>query len=74
MLYNLFFLDKYDNKKFICTCEEDNIVKNIHAFIRECNKYRKTPFKVYYTRTWKENNQLWFDVGSHSEFFIAEKV
>ena len=27
-------------------------------------------YKSYYTRTWEENNDLWMDVGSHTEFFI----
>lgn len=27
-------------------------------------------YKSYYTRTWEENNELWMDVGSHTEFFI----
>lgn len=28
-------------------------------------------YKSYYTREWEENGEHWFDVGSHSEFFIA---
>ena len=27
-------------------------------------------YKSYYTRTWEEGNELWIDVGSHTEFFI----
>lgn len=27
-------------------------------------------FKSYYTRTWEHENELWMDVGSHTEFFI----
>ena len=27
-------------------------------------------FKSYYIRTWEENNELWMDCGSWSEFFV----
>lgn len=27
-------------------------------------------YKSYYTRTWEEGNELWFDCGSWSEFFV----
>lgn len=36
----------------------------IHAFCTE------RAFKVYYVRTWTENDATWYDVGSHAEFFV----
>lgn len=27
-------------------------------------------YKSYYTRTWEKGNELWMDVGSHTEFFV----
>ena len=27
-------------------------------------------YKSYYTRMWRHDNELWMDVGSHSEFLI----
>ena len=27
-------------------------------------------YKSYYTRTWEKDNELWMDVGSHTQFFI----
>lgn len=27
-------------------------------------------FKSYYRREWKENGELYIDVGSHTEFFV----
>lgn len=27
-------------------------------------------YKSYYTRVWERENELWIDVGSHTEFFI----
>ena len=28
-------------------------------------------FHIYYVRNWIENGELWWNVGSHFEFFIA---
>lgn len=28
-------------------------------------------FEIYYVRNWVQNGELWWDVGSHSEFFLA---
>lgn len=28
-------------------------------------------FEIYYVRNWFENGELWWDVGSHSEFFVV---
>lgn len=28
-------------------------------------------FVIHYVRNWVENGELWWDIGSHSEFFIA---
>ena len=27
-------------------------------------------FKSHYVRSWQQDNELWFDVGSWSEFFV----
>lgn len=27
-------------------------------------------FKIYYVRSWVTNGERWYDVGSHTEFFI----
>ena len=36
-----------------------------------CDFCKARDFEVYYVRNWVENGELWWDVGSHSEFFIA---
>lgn len=39
----------------------------IHAFCEERN------FKIYYVREWRNPDGLkWYDVGSHTEFFILD--
>lgn len=30
-------------------------------------------FKSYYQRLWVEGNDLWNDVGSHTEFFVLKE-
>ena len=35
-----------------------------YQFLNEHN------YKSYYTRTWEQSNELWMDVGSHTEFFV----
>ena len=27
-------------------------------------------YKSYYVRSWERDNELWMDVGSHTEFFV----
>lgn len=37
---------------------------DIYAFVKDHN------YKIPYVRTWEEYNMRWYDVGSHSEFFV----
>ena len=30
-------------------------------------------YKAPYVRSWTENDETWYDVGSHSEFFVVIK-
>ena len=46
---------------------EKEAVKEIYKFCED----RK--FKIYYVRSWMENNRKVYDVGSHTEFFYLEK-
>ena len=47
--------------------DEKEALKTIKQFCRERN------FKIYYTRTWEKNNTVYYDVGSHAEFFMLDK-
>lgn len=47
---------------------EEEAIKEIYKFCEE----RK--FKIYYVRTWMENNRKVYDVGSWSEFFYLETM
>ena len=63
---NLYF--QRSNGEYILlkeNCSETQASTEIHSFLDKHN------FKSYYTRIWNtENGNRWYDVGSHTEFFI----
>lgn len=63
----LYFHNSYDEERLIGEpVTEKEAIEIINKFLRGHN------FISFYTRTWEENNRKWFDVGSHSEFFILD--
>lgn len=48
---------------------KESAIKIMQDFMDDHN------FKSYYTRIWydKDDGYTWFDVGSHSEFFLVDK-
>jgi hypothetical protein len=45
------------------------VMRHILRFIADINP----DYKIYYTRRWTDDSgNLWFDVGSHTEFFILK--
>ena len=72
----LYFEDSNENRRFLAECKDETEVnQKIKEFINNCNKRKpkSQQFKMYYVRTWNEDNKTWYDVGSHSEFFYTEK-
>lgn len=46
---------------------EEEAWEIIHVFCEERD------FRIYYSRTWRDPDGLkWYDVGSHTEFFILD--
>ena len=41
-----------------------DILKAINSFLDRHN------YKSYYTRIWRAEDEVWFDVGSYTEFFV----
>jgi len=79
----LYFENRYGDRREIARCKNSKEVHTaIDAFIRTCNKGKPEDkkFKVHYTRTWTDfdeqfkENVTWYDVGSHSEFFLLKGV
>ena len=46
---------------------EEAIIPAIYSYINLINPN----YKVYYINSHMEENKIWYDVGSHSEFFFA---
>lgn len=65
---NVYFRDSHGNKrllKYVDTKEQVwGVIKN---FLDDHN------FTSYYTRTWFANGYTWYDVGSHTEFFLVDE-
>lgn len=63
----LFFLDNRGRKRFIKTIID---IEDVHGVIVNYVKKLNPNFKIYYMRSWKDNNDnTMYDVGSHVEFF-----
>ena len=62
----LYFEDAYERRRLIGEPKDDNESwRMIHDFCAERN------FDIPYVRTWiAENGEKWYDVSSHSEFFV----
>ena len=46
---------------------QDEVSVEIKRFLDQHN------FKSYYTRIWEVDGRRWYDVGSHTEFFVWTK-
>lgn len=63
--HNLYFINSRDEYKLLKeNVTWDECFTLIAEFLKEHN------FKSYYTRTWKTDEGVKFDVGSHTEFFL----
>ena len=64
----LYFENSRGERRIIAEPEtEEDAMKEIHKFCEDRN------FKIYYVRKWIDDDGLkWYDVGSHSEFFISD--
>lgn len=46
-------------------CNYDDAWEVIAQFLREKR------YSYYYIRTWMHDDEKWYDVGSHTEFFVV---
>lgn len=55
---------------------KERVIADVSSWCDACNGINKFldehNFKSYYQRLWQENNRVYVDVGSHTEFFIVE--
>lgn len=64
----LYFLNRYDKRVFIADVEGYS-----EADDEICDYCSVRNYKIPYVRLWDEGNERWYDVGSHTEFFILVK-
>lgn len=66
----LYFRNGRGNERIIAECSDfDEVAVRINKFCSDRN------YKSYYTRSWQEENgDWWYDVDSHSEFFIVRNA
>lgn len=65
---NLYFKDSHGDKRLIAPNLqlEKEIWAHIQKFLDDHN------YKSYYTRMWYNDGYTWYDVGSHTEFFLVD--
>lgn len=63
----LYFQNRNGKERLIAEVKDgDDAYMKIKEF---CNE---RGFKIYYTRCWKRDNVVVYDVGSHTEFFLLK--
>lgn len=65
---NLYFRDSHGNKRLLASNinNKEGVFEYIQTFLDEHN------FKSYYTRMWYADDYTWYDVGSHTEYFMVD--
>lgn len=65
---NVYFRNSQGEKRMIAknVTDKDEAWQVIHKFLDDHN------FKSYYTRMWYKDGYTWYDVGSHTEFFMVD--
>ena len=65
---NLYFRDSHGKKRVLAkdVGRKEEVWKHIQRFLDEHD------FASYYTRLWYQDGYTWYDVGSHTEFFLVD--
>ena len=66
---NLIFLRSNGTVKVVArgiSAEDETITKRIKKYVNSINPN----YKIYYFRSWKKDEDIYYDAGSHTEFFI----
>lgn len=65
---NVYFRDSFGRKRLLeCVDTKEQVWDVIKKFLDD--HY----FTSYYTRTWFNDGYTWYDVGSHTEFFLVDE-
>lgn len=67
----LYFVDKNGKREFIQDLTTDGV--EITDIVDKDLKNRRPKFMSYYKRMWlDDDDNLWVDFGSHTEFYVVE--
>ena len=65
---NVYFRDSYNRNKLLkSNVSKEDVWGIIQEFLDDHH------FKSYYTRAWYEDGYTWYDVGSHTEYFLVDE-
>jgi hypothetical protein len=67
----LYFRDSHGESRVVTTNLNTmkEVMRHILIFIADINPY----YQIHYTRRWTDDDDnIWFDVGSHTEFFVLK--
>ena len=66
---NVYFRDSYGKRRLLEANVKDKeaVWKIIQKFLDDHN------YKSYYTRIWYSDGYTWYDVGSHTEYFLVDE-
>ena len=67
---NLYFIRSNGEKRLI---RENIDPDKAIGYIEEYVYYTNPKYKIYYIRTWENEEGTMYDVGSHTEFFLVKK-
>lgn len=64
----IYFENSYGERRLLAERDnQDGVWQVISNFLAQ-HKYR-----AHYIRSWTDDEGTWYDVGSHSEFFVVTK-
>lgn len=71
-MFNVYFENRFEERIFIGEAKNE---EEIYQLIKSDISVRAQPnFQWYYTRSWERDGEKIYDVGSHTEFYIAAPV
>ena len=67
-------LNEKNNCTVICASNPNGYKNDFDAEMKFIDKYAQSNnlknYKIYYFRSWKKDENIYYDVGSHTEYFI----
>lgn len=71
-MFNVYFENRFEERIFIGEAKNE---EEIYQLIKQDISVRAQPnFQWYCTRSWERDEEKIYDVGSHTEFYIAVPV